>query len=145
MTTAYITSREHLDGILGQAIVETADAALLANIDAIIRGANAIADGYVSAQLGSGAPRIEAAVAMVAPIAAELCWVSLYANSGDTEALTRREKAAMAKLLAVAKSELRLPMGPPVDDPATPEDESDTGAAFSASPRLMTRRQLAGW
>lgn len=143
MPTPYLQSRADLEALLGTAVVASALSAGDADIERVIAGQCAVADGYVAAQISL--PPSAIAQAQVAPIVADLVYCVLYADSGS-ETLVARKAAALRQLAAIASKPplFVLHQAPPVDDPATPCDESDTGAAFGAAPRQASWRQLSG-
>ena len=142
MPTPYI-DRAKLADLVGSKSLQTAEQQLGANIEAVISAACATADGYVRKQVAL--PPTPEAISQVAPLVAELVFTALYANSTNAE-LTKRREAAMRALRDIASGALVLHTPQPVDDPATPEDESaGSGPAFGASPRRMGRSQLGDW
>ncbi len=137
MATSYITDRDHLASLLGAKTLEAAERALaLEDIGPVIASQNALADGYVQAQLSL--PVSAEAQAQVAPIVAELVFTALYVNSTN-EQITKRRDAALRTLRDIAAGTLKLAAPAPVDNPDTPEDESTGIASGSAS------RQLTSW
>ena len=140
MPTPYLT-KATLASLLGPAVLATAEADTTANIDAVIAAQCALADGYVAAQVSL--PPSALAQAQVAPVVAELVYCALYAASGS-EALNARHKLAMAQLKDIAQGLVRLHVEPVLDDPATADDESATGAAAGSAGRWASRSQLSG-
>lgn len=138
MATAYI-DRTKLDALLGADTVARAEADTSANIDAVIASQCAFADGYVSKQVAL--PPSAQAIEQVAPIVADLVYCALYANAGG-ESIAKRKADAIKTLRDIAEGVLVLHVVAVADDPNTPEDESDTGAAAGSAPRLASRAQL---
>lgn len=135
MATPYILNRAHLEQFLGSALVAKAVQQLdLPDLQPVIDGQNALADGYVASQVSL--PPSATAQAQVAPLVAELVLTACYVNNASEHQQARRE-AAFKTLREIASGTLKLHVEPVVDNPATPEDESLVGtAAFGASKRL---------
>lgn len=134
MPTAYL-NRQKLDQLLGARTVADAIAQSEADIDSVIAAVSAIADGYVSGQLVL--PLSPTAIEQVAPLVAELVYCALYSADGS-ETTAKRKAEAMKALRDISSGTFRLHSEPLPDDPATPENESLSGAACGAGPRLIS-------
>jgi phage gp36-like protein len=141
MSTPYIT-RAQLAAIYGEAQIAAVESGTGASVAAVIEAVSALTDAYVSK--AAPLPLPEAALSMLrAPVAA-LVFARLYAQA-STDAIRGAEKDALAFLTAIADGKVTLPVPVPADDPDTPEDESDLGAASGSSRRYMSGPALRGW
>lgn len=142
MATPYL-DRDKLAALLGAPTLKTAEQSLGANLEAVIAATCARIDGYVRKQVTL--PPTPDAIEQIAPLAAELVYLALTINNKDPENQKRRDTAERA-LRDIATGLVVLDTAPPVDDPATPEDESaEAGPACGSAPRRMTRTQLTDW
>lgn len=142
MPTAYLRDRDHLVSLIGAGSLQQATRALgLEDIEPVIDSQNALADGYVSAQVQL--PPSAQAIEQVAPLVAELVYTALFLGNANEQVTKRREQALKA-LRDVATGTVRLHVEPVVDDPATPQDESNTVADFGAAPRQTRYPAVTG-
>lgn len=135
MPTPYI-NREQLEALYGAGFVTRAEVDTDANIAAILEAVNAEADAYVGCQVAL--PPVPAAIDQVRAAVARMAACMMYGQAAP-EALVRADAAARKFLDNVAAGKVLLAKPEVLDDPTTPEVESDTGAACGAAPRRTGR------
>ncbi|GJI97035.1 hypothetical protein RugamoR57_37530 [Duganella caerulea] len=150
-TPAYLTIPQ-LEALYGAPQIANATAQTEAVLQDVIDAASAYVDGKVRsgyAQLGySNAWTADVPLQTLAILArptAALVMQQLY-GSGVSQEQAAAAAQAERTLDGIAQGKTTLPPLPAVvDDPSTPDDESDTGAACGSAPRLLGREQLRGW
>lgn len=135
MPTPYI-NREQLEALYGAGFVTQAEVDTNANIAAVIEAACAEADAYVGCQISL--PPVPAAIDQVRGAVARIAACMMYSQAAS-DALIKGDLAARKFLDSVAAGKVLLAKPAVVDDPTTPEVESDTGAACGAAPRRTGR------
>lgn len=141
MPTTYIT-RARLEALFSADEIARLATDTGANVESVIAAANAETDAYVSAAVAL--PPSTAAIALLEAPVADIVRYRLYRDAASDHTRQRFEDA-IAFLRAIAAGKVALPIEQPVDDPDTPEDESQAGQpAFGAAPRLTRWHDLGG-
>jgi phage gp36-like protein len=144
----YITL-EQLAAIFGQESVDNVASETNGGAQAILDATNAEIDLYVRSQIG-GNTLADTGLIMLRQAAADLAIYRLSSGMVKEDMRVRAEDALkllakVSKPLPKGGFEVTLPVLLAVDDPDTPEDESNIGAAAGSAPRLYSRRALRGY